>query len=491
VVALILEQMSNPMLLSEVLDRAASRDVAVVALTVGSSESGRRMVEAHSGVLAGSDAAWEALFDAYGVIRVGDIDEMTDTLELFSVPRRASARSSGGGVATVHDSGAERALVVDLASELSVPFAPISEETRSRISEWLDPGLEPGNPLDLWGTGADTADRFGGALLALADDAEVDAVALCVDLVYEFDDDDSYEQALYDSFEKTTKPMALLSNVHSAIDPAGSARLREAGLPVLEGSRTGLLALRHLLELRDFRMRSDSKDHGIDNARRQKWLGRLKLGGLDQEQSFALLADYGIPVVKAVRVTSALEARAAAKEIGLPGVLKTDAKNVSHKSDVGGVVLGIDSLESISLAYSDLASRLGPEVVVAEQVKSGVEVALGIVNDPGLGPLVVVGAGGVLVEIIGDRAVGLPPIGSESARRMIDRLKIRTLLDGVRGSAPADIDAITAAVVSLSDMARELGSAIEALDINPLICGPSGAVAVDVLVVPASSGAPV
>jgi hypothetical protein len=153
------------------------------------------------------------------------------------------------------------------------------------------------------------------------------------------------------------------------------------------------------------------------------------------------------------------------------------------------VLLGLDSLESVSIAYADLVGRLGPEVVVAEQVKRGVEIALGIVNDPGLGPLVVVGAGGVLVEVMRDRAVGLPPVGTESARRMIDRLKVRNLLDGVRGSPAADIEAITAAVASVSDIARELGSAIEALDINPLICGPSGVVAVDVLVIPAASRA--
>jgi acetate---CoA ligase (ADP-forming) len=483
VVALLLEQMSDPHGLLRALDMAAGREVAVVALTVGGSESGRRMVEAHSGVLAGNDGAWEALFDSFGVIRVADIDEMTDTLELFSVQRRAPSRKRGGGIATVHDSGAERALIVDLASELSVPFAAISDETEGRLTAYLDPGLEPGNPLDLWGTGADTAGRFGGALLALADDPEVDAVALCVDLVFEFDDDDSYEQALYETFEKTTKPMGLLSNVHSAIDQAGASRLREAGVPVFEGSRTGLLALRHLLELRDAADRDHPPPHGVDEARRARWLNRLARGRLSQVESFDLLADYGLPGTAVLAAKDRSSAIEAAIEIGLPVVLKTDVAGVSHKSDVGGVVVGLDSVESVGIAYDDLARRLGSEVLVAGQVKGGVEIALGIFRDPGLGPLIVVGAGGVLVEVMGDRAVGLPPLDVVAAKRMIDRLAVRKLLDGVRGAPRADLESVARAVVSVSVLATELGDVIEDLDVNPLICRPEGVVALDALVV--------
>ena len=165
VVGLLLETMREPDLLRTALGRAADRDVTVVALTVGRSEKGRAMVAAHSGALAGDDGAWEALFDAYGVIRVGDLDEMADTLELFAAGRRAPGRTGGGGIATVHDSGAERALVVDVAASVGVPFAPISDPTRRRLAALLDPGLVPGNPLDVWGTGSDTEGLFAGASL--------------------------------------------------------------------------------------------------------------------------------------------------------------------------------------------------------------------------------------------------------------------------------------------------------------------------------------
>jgi acetate---CoA ligase (ADP-forming) len=485
VVALLLEQMSEPLALKASLELARDREVVVVALTVGSSESGRAMVEAHSGALAGSDAGWEALFDSCGVLRVRDIDEMADTLELFSVARRPELKPPGrGGIATVHDSGAERALVVDVAAELSVRFASISAQTQADLEEVLDPGLAAGNPLDLWGTGADIADSFGVALSILAEDPEVDAVCLSVDLVYEFDDDDSYEQALFDAFGQTTKPMALLSNLHSAIDPAGAGRLREAGIPVLEGTRTGLLALRHLLEWRDFSARSVPRAHLLSHERSERWIRRLAAGRLSGEESLALVAEYGIPVTKALPANDRDQAMNAANMIGLPVVMKTDVPGIAHKSDVGGVVLGLTSVEEVGRAYDDLAARLGSRVLVAQSAPDGIEIAVGIVRDPGLGPVIVVGAGGVLVELLGDRSVALPPIDAAAAKSMINRLAVRALLDGTRGAAPVDMGSLVEVVVAVSHITAELGDAIEALDINPLRCNADGVIAVDVLVEP-------
>ena len=507
VVGLLLEQMREPARLSEALALAASRDIVVVALTVGRSAAGRSMVVAHSGALAGEDASWEALFEAHGVLRVHDLDEMTDTLELFGAPRRPPARPGGpvspggpalpggietqrgsaaGGIATVHDSGAERALVVDLAADLALRFAEISPATEARLAELLDPGLEPSNPLDLWGTGADTQERVRSALLAFADDPGVDAVALSVDLVFEFDGDDSYEVALMDAFRRTSLPMVLLSNLHSAIDPTAADRLRLAGIPVLEGTRTGMLALRHMLARRDASMLAPSDSHPVDRGRRERWLRRLGRGPLSGAESLDLVADYGIPVTRAVAARDRFGAVRAAEQIGLPVVLKTDVPGVAHKSDVGGVALGLGSVEDVARAYDDLAHRLGPQVLVAESAPEGVEIALGIVRDPGLGTIVVIGTGGLLVELIADRSVALAPVDARRARQMVDRLKVRPVLGGARGAAAADIDAITRAVVSMSVLATELGTGIEALDVNPLRCRPGGVIALDALVVATS-----
>jgi hypothetical protein len=159
---------------------------------------------------------------------------------------------------------------------------------------------------------------------------------------------------------------------------------------------------------------------------------------------------------------------------------------VQHKSDVGGVRLGVDDSPSLEGAYADLERRLGPAVTVAPMAPPGIEIALGIVRDPQFGPLVLVGAGGVLVEVLKDRRLAMPPLDEVRARSMVDRLEVRPLLDGVRGQPPADVDGLTRTIVALSWLARDLGERLEALDANPVICSPDGCVAVDVLVIPRS-----
>jgi hypothetical protein len=157
---------------------------------------------------------------------------------------------------------------------------------------------------------------------------------------------------------------------------------------------------------------------------------------------------------------------------------------VQHKSDVGGVRLGVDDSPSLEDAYTDLERRLGPQVMVAPMAPPGVEIALGIVRDPQFGPLVVVGAGGVLVEVLRDRRLAMPPLDEGRARGLVDRLEIRPLLNGLRGQPQADVSALVGAIVGLSWLAHDLGDHLEAIDANPVICGPSGCVAVDALLIP-------
>jgi acetate---CoA ligase (ADP-forming) len=584
VLALVLEAIRQPDRLRQALARAAERDIPVVLLTVGNSARGAKMVAAHSGALAAADGGWEALSRAYGLHRVGDLAELTDTLELFAIGRRpprppswsasrprASSPSAdqppaghsqadpppadqppadqppapretpgscpARGIATVHDSGLERAHAADLADQLGVPFAQLSAATRARLQELLDPGLEPGNPLDVWGTGADTVGLFAGSLTVLADDPSVVAVALAVDLVSELDGDDSYPLAALDAARRTDKPLVIVSNLPSAIDQDAAAQLRQAAIPVLEGLRPGLLALGHLLDHTGARSRYEAglpaaaapataaaaaatanpaaqatanpaaqattdpaaRAVGIraaaspataspaDEARRRRGRALLAAGAASGAPQRDLLREYGIAVARVRPAGGAAGALAAAELIGYPVVLKTDEPAIQHKSDAGGVVLGVDTPDELIAAYADLAARLGPRVLVCETVPSGVELALGIARDPALGPLIVVGAGGVLVEAIADRAVALPPVSERTARQLLGELRISRLLAGFRGAPPADLGSIVRAVTGLSALAVELGSELEALDVNPLICGPGGAVAVDALAIGADS----
>ena len=349
------------------------------------------MVAAHSGALAGEQAAWDAFCAATGAIHVSDLAEFSDTLELFSAGRRAKR----GGIATVHDSGAERALLADLAHELGVEFADLAPDTLTTIGGLLDDGLAATNPLDVWGTGADTRNLFGACLRAMVDDPAVAVTALAVDLVTEFDGDTAYADAVSDVAKDTDAPIAVLTSVASAIDPPTAEQLRDSGIAVLEGARSGLAALGHLAR---WPLPVDRADATVRADRRERWVSRIAAGGVAH---FELLADYGVPVVDIRTADSAGAALAAADAVGYPIALKT--VGATHKSDVGGVVLGLRDRHSLGAAYAAMAESLGPAVTVEPMVEAGVEISVGIVRDPGFGPLLIVAAGGTLVELLADR----------------------------------------------------------------------------------------
>ncbi len=491
VVALFLETVREPAAFRAALAKAAARAIPVVALKVGRGQAARAMVAAHSGALAGEDGAYQALFDAYGVAQVATLDELADTCELL-----AGRRAPPGGLAAIGDSGGERAHLLDLAERLRVPFATISEATRQRLAAVLEPGLPPTNPLDAWGTGNDADQIFATCIRALLDDPATAALALNLDLTTEPTPDTSYTGLAIAAAASTPKPVAVLANLASAADPVDAATLRAAGVPVLEGTATGLSALGHLLAYRDFLANpppasglADAGSRSPGRTTLDRWRARLAEVGrpLDEAEGLALLGDWGVPVVAAEVATSLEEAVAAAGRVGWPVALKTAAPGVAHKSDVGGVLLGLDGPDRLAAAYADLAGRLGPRVLVAAMAGPGVELALGVVDDVQFGPLVMVAAGGVLVEVLRDRRFALPPVGHRQALAVLDRLAVRPLLDGVRGAPPADLDAVADAIVSLSALALDLGPSLAALDVNPLIAGPGGCVAVDALVVARSA----
>jgi acetate---CoA ligase (ADP-forming) len=502
VLALVLEAIRDATSLRAVLADAAARDLPVLLLAAGACAASQPLVAAHSGALAAGDGAWEALASAYGVHRVSDLAELADSLELFSLARRPKSR----GIATVHDSGFERAHVADVAAAVGVPFAPIGDATRQRLAAVLDPGLEPGNPLDVWGTGRDAEGLFTEALSALADDPAVGAVALAVDLVHEYDGDDSYRAALLAAAAKTDKPLAVLASIPAAIDQGAAASLRAAGIPVLESTRSGLLALRHLLARGKAATPSDGCGGGeqpvVDpvrqppgrarrvagpvagRVRRDRWAARLAAGPLGGAELLALLRDYGIPAVRARSAGDLASALAAAEAIGYPVAVKTDRPDTPHKSDVGGVRLGIATPAALAAVYQELAASLGPRVTVTEMAAAGPELILGLARDPALGPLVIVGAGGVLTEFLAERSVALPPLTRQAAAEMIVGLRYSAALSGVRGQPPCDLGALVSALVCFSTLVTELGEHLAAFDLNPLICSPSGVLAVDALAVP-------
>ena len=481
VVGLFIESIRDPEGFEAALAEAARREIPVVVLKTGRTPDAAAMARTHTGALAGDDAAYRALFDRYGVVRVETIDELAATLLLFSHP----ARPGPGGLASIHDSGGECELMIDLASDVGVPLARISDQTKETLSQHLDPGLEPVNPLDAWGTGHDAVKTFERCLEALIADPDSAAAAIVSDIRVGHYHHRNLVQVARAVAERTTIPLAFVTN-YSLLDHREMAlELTEFGVPVLDGTREALQAFRHLFDYRDFIARPKSAQPPRPPAEvTKRWRERLcDPRPLDEVESLSLLADYGIPVARSVRAASMDEALQAAAEIGYPIVLKTAEPGIEHKSEVGGVILDLADPEALKIAYDDLEQRLGSRVSVSRRVPEGVEIALGAIRDPQFGSYVMVAAGGVLIEFLADSAVSLAPIDEEAAERLVGSLKARRLLDGLRGKPPADVASLCRAIACLSVLADDLSEWIEQLDVNPMIVSQDGCVAVDALVI--------
>jgi acyl-CoA synthetase (NDP forming) len=484
VAGLFIETARDPASLVRALDKAARHDVPVVALKVGRTEAAAAAALTHTGAIAGSDAAWEALFDRYGVIRVETLDELAASLLLLSTGKRAAP----GGLVSIHDSGGEREMIIDLAERVGVEFAALAAPTVARIAANLDPGLAAENPLDAWGTGHDFVAQFEACFAALVNDENAALGLFCADIRDRYYLSDGFAAAARAVAARSAKPVAFATNYTQLRHDAIALALSEAGIPVLDGTHNALVAIRGALAHRDFRTRpEDPPPFGPTGSEpeRAQWRQRLVDGApLGEAAALDLLGTWGIPVAAHRLVGNEAAAVAAAEAIGFPVVAKTATDGIHHKSEVDGVRLGLADAAALRTAYRDLAGRLGRSVTIAAMAPKGVELALGMVRDPQFGPVVMIGAGGVLVELLADRAAALAPFGVATARRLLDRLALRRLLDGYRGASAVDLDSLCATIARFSVLAADLADVVGEIDVNPLICGARTHLAVDVLIVP-------
>lgn len=482
VIALFLESVRNPDRFIAALQKAADRDVPVVALKTGRSPEAAKLALSHSGAIAGDDAAYQVLFERYGVLPVKSLDELAASALLLSDRRRPST----GGLAAILDSGGERELLIDLADDIGVPLAQISADTTAVLESQLDHGLEPINPLDAWGTGNEYQSVFEHCWQALMDDNDTAIGVFVADLTSGFYLHESFARICRRVHRRTRKPIAMMTN-HIGTDSQDLARrMTDLGIPVLDGTVAGLLAVRNVLAYRDFTWRPRiAPPWKPEPSVTERWRARLsEPRALTEGEGLDLLSDYGVPVMEHAVVADIDGAVAAADEIGYPVVLKTAAEGILHKSDVGGVVLNLVDADAVREAYGDLSKRLGSEALVAPMTIPDVEMALGVVSDPQFGSMVLVAGGGVFIEVLGDRQLGLVPIDAPIARRMVGKLAIAPILDGIRGRPAVDKEAVASALVALSHLAADVGDLIAELDVNPLSVTTDGCLALDALVIP-------
>ena len=489
VIGLFVETIRDPAGFLQALDAARQRAIPVVILKVGRTAKSAQMAVSHTGAIAGNDAVYEAVFRAYGVHRVADMDEMAATLALFDTSRKPAP----GQLGSIHDSGGERELIVDIAEDYGIEFATLEPTTRSALAAHLEPGLVAENPLDAFGTHNDLENRFAALIAALVNDPNVGIGLFMSNPRDGYEYAESYSRAVMKAAQMTDKPLALASNYSMAGDSDLAIRLRQAGVPLLRGTRNALLAVRHVMNDRDYRDRHDRHARARattpaapspDGQMVTRWRSRLgEKGPVTEADGLAMLADFGLVTPGMARVASLHELEAALSDMHFPVVIKT-AEDYAHKSDVGGVRLNITDAVAASAAYQDMALRLGPQALVMEMVPSGTELSLGAIYDPGFGPVVIVSAGGVMIEFLADKVAARAPFDADDARHLLGELRISELLAGYRGQPPANMEAVVTQLVRFSQMVAALDDAIAEIDINPMICDADGSCAVDCLVVP-------
>lgn len=471
-------------------DRAARRGVPVVAVKVGRTETGARTAASHTGKLTGADAVVDAALRQYGVIRVDGLDELQDTAALLARARPPRA----DGVVVYSISGGTGAHVADLAAEAGLSLPVLSEAKQAELHQWIPEYLSVANPVD--NGGHPVGDERGRKIIdAILDDPDV-GVLICP-VTGPFPPlSDRLVRDLVDAAEQTDKLVCVVWGSPVGTEPAyrevllGSSRV--ATFRTVGNCLTAVRAhLAHHRFTAAYRSPFDEAPRTPSPSYRKAQALMHPGGQLSEHAAKQLLRAYGIRVPREQLVTSAAAAVRAAGLVGYPVVMKASGARIAHKTELGLVKIGLTSASQVRDAYRELTDIARYEdvaldgVLVCQMVEQGVEMVVGVAHDDLFGPTVTVGLGGVLVEVLRDTAVGVPPFGEEQARDMLAGLRGRALLDGVRGRPAADLDALVEVVLRVQRMAMELGDQLAELDINPLMVLPQGqgAVALDALAV--------
>ena len=482
VVGLFLETSRYPQKLIQAFRKASQRNIPIVVLKVGRTDLAAELAVSHSGALAGSDQCYNAVFDRYGVQRVDDMDQLATALIMFAQTRQITQ----GGLVSLHDSGGERQLMIDLADSLQVPLTELQESTVTVLEGLLDAGLPAVNPLDGWGAGGPHAPvTMANCFTALMEDSGTALGAVIHDRGPNSEVYSSYLNYLHQAQAASGKPVFLVANRQGSGSDELAITSTHNGVPVIDGVSQFLTGARCLLRYRDFQMREPMQSVGIEQAQCDHWRQRLQIASkVSETLASECLAEFGIPMLQSIQVNSQDELKAAAVAIGFPLVLKTARPDIDHKSDVGGVVLNILNERQLLTAYEDMASRLGPlGMVVPMMQSSGIEMILGVSRDSQFGPTVVVGFGGIYAEILNDIAVLIPPFNAAAVKRVLQNLSMADLLSGVRGASKVDIDSYCIAAAKLSEIAVNLADTVLEVDINPVMLTANGCVGLDALMV--------
>jgi acetyl-CoA synthetase len=476
-IGLHLEGLGDVAAFSAVARAALARGVGIVVLKAGASEIGAQLTASHTRSLAGADALYAALFAQLGVARVADLGEFLETLKLL----HACGPLDGLRVGSLSCSGGDAALVADLGQVQGLQFPALAPTVAQALAQTLGPRVPLNNPLDyqtyIWGDEPALTRCFAAMM-----DADID---VCV-LVLDFPDTgataipgwDEVINAFIAAHARRGGAAILVSSMPELLPPHAAARLLAAGIAPLQGLREAVAAIAGAA-------RVGLRRRQIDTVRALAPPVPLRAGApllLDEPAAKQALAAFGLHVPPSRRVMDAAGAVEAAEAIGYPVVVKAVAADLAHKTEQGAVRLNLADARAVRAAVDDLAGRF-PQFLVEKMLTGGVaELIVGVTRDPQFGQALTVGAGGIFVELLADARTLLLPVTRGEVEAALRGLRCFALLDGYRGRPRAPLADVVEAVMAIAAFAQAHADDLLELDVNPLIAGSEGALAVDALV---------
>ena len=470
--------------------RAAGKPV--IALKLGASEGGRAAAMAHTGALAGSIETFDAISTREGVIRARGLDELIETTECFV----HADPPKGNRLAAVTLSGGKRGLLIDAFFAAGLNFAPLSRNASDKLAKMLGPGSIVGNPLDAGFAAVVDPSVYMQSIKIMIDDPDTDIVIIDAEL----------PKAPHELREKNlrivnemaaaaSKPVVYISTMSIGFTEfTKGLRKSLPHIAVMQGLDRAVGAIKSLIDYASLRKvvpDIQSSSSAAARAMLEKTLKHATGAALDEVASKKLLRAYGIPVSKEEIVQTAAEAVKVAKKIGFPVVAKVVSAEILHKSDIGGVVLNLNSAAEVRKAFNDITARVKklkgrPKlegILIAQQVKAELELVVGAALDAEMGPVVLFGTGGVDIELMKDVALAGAPLDAAEARQLIHRTKAGVKLRGYRGKPALHEASAVKALVGLSNLMADAGTRIASIDVNPFLINTRTGVAVDALIV--------
>ena len=478
VVSIYIEGVKNADKFAAVLKKAAEKRKPVVILKAGRSAKGGAIAASHTGSLSGSDASFDAVLKKFGAIRVDDLEELIAMSLMLSTMKRMPEKAT---FASMNLSGGETGICADVGSLNGIEYPDFTEETLKKLKEQLPSYASPNNPLDMTASLSYDADLYAGALRTVMDDPNIGMVLIGYTLLLEIADPCIHY--MYKGIEKVVqekggncKPIAMIPFAENTRNPEYQEKLFQIGVPVLPPPVYAFKLLRHLADFIAYEPETKTLELAVGHPKSEETQA-LSEHGSKQE-----LKVYGVPVPDEVIVTSKEEAAQFAKNHPDPLVMKVESADILHKSDVGGVKLNVCGPEAAEKAYEEIMESVTAKrpdahingILTVPMLDAGVEIIIGVNNDPQFGPMIMVGMGGVFVEVFKDVALYPAPLKEEEALEMLKSLKSFKLLNGYRGTEKCDIKALCQTIVAISNYAQANKDVLKELDINPLFVYPEG-----------------